>query len=322
MAGNNVTTKQLDVNGMIFAAGREVKTTTKQQSIAAAGQTVVMDSVTHQEAYLAGMNVELTKNSSVRDLFAAGETVTIRGVVRGDIFAAGSNIVFQDATILGDVNLGAAIVEFKGENMIHGTLRYDSTAQVRNLDKSKVGGIASYVVPNVTGDVWFVIFTAASGVCSMVAAISIFIVFMRKVSTKQYDRFMAGKSAVKDLGIGLVSILVVPCILIMMMGFDFLVLITGVLVLATAIAILCSIGIGAALLGRFVSEKILKTKGASVYQIAMFGAITFALIWVVPVVGGTIDFLLALTGFGYIIGEIIHGFANNKTAKAALKKTN
>lgn len=317
--GNSVTTKQLDINGMIFAAGRKVKTTTKQQSIAAAGETVVMDSVTHQEAYLAGRSVELTKNSSVRDLFAAGETVTIRGVVRGDIFGAGSEIIFEDATVLGDVNLDAGSIEFKGDSTIHGTLHYDSTAKVQNLDKSKVGGIASYVTPNVSSDILYIIFTSAAGVCSMVASISIFVVFLNRVSGKQYEKLVVSKTAAKDLGLGLVALLVVPCILIMLMGFDFLVLVNAVLILSFVIAILCSVAIAAVQLGRFVSEKILKSKDASVYQNAMLGSITFAIICLIPLIGGLFNFMLVLMGFGYIIGELIHAFVSKK--KATTKKS-
>lgn len=314
--GNNVTTKQLDINGMIFAAGRKVKTTTKQQSIAAAGETVVMDSVTHQEAYLAGRTVELTRNSSVRDLFIAGETVTIRGVVRGDIFGAGSEVVFEDATILGDVNLGASTIEFKGDTMIHGTLRYDSTAKVQNLDKSKVGGITSYVTPNVTTDILYIIFTSAAAVCMTVASVSIFIVFLNRVSGKQYEKLVASKTAVKDLGLGLVALLVVPCILVMLLGFDFLVLVNIVLILAFVIALLCSVAIAAVQLGRFVSSAILKSKNASVYQNAMLGSITFAIIAIIPVFGGLFNFMLVIMGFGYIIGELIHTFVNKKKVVA------
>ncbi len=316
--GNNVTTKQLDINGMIFAAGRKVKTITKQQSIAAAGETVIMDSVTHQEAYLAGRTVELTKNSSVRDLFIAGETVTIRGVVRGDIFGAGNEIVFEDATILGDVSLGAGSIEFKGDTMIHGTLRYDSTAKVQNLDKSKVGGIASYVTPNVTTDILYIIFTSAAAVCMTVASVSIFVVFLNRVAGKQYEKLVASKTAVKDLGLGLVALLVVPCILVMLLGFDFLVLVNIVLILAFVIALLCSVAIAAVQLGRFVSGTILKSKDASVYQNAMLGSITLAIIAIIPVFGGLFNFMLVIMGFGYIIGELIHAFVSKK--KVTTKK--
>ena len=114
VAGEDVTAKQLDINGMLFAAGMKVRATGRQQSIAAAGETVVLDSTTHQEAYLAGRNVELTNSASVRDLFIAGETVTIRGVVRGDIYAGAGKVVVENATILGDANFSTGEVEFKG----------------------------------------------------------------------------------------------------------------------------------------------------------------------------------------------------------------
>lgn len=318
-AGNNVTTKQLDVNGMIFAAGRKVKTTTKQQSIAAAGETVVMDSITHQEAFLAGKNIEFTENSSVRDLFAAGETITIRGVVRGDIFTAGSKVVFENATVLGDVNVDADAVEFKGESLVHGTLKYNSHTKVQNLDKSKVGGITSFATPNYSSDVLYIIFTCATAVCSMVASVSIFVVFLNRISNKQYEKLVASNTAFKDLGLGFVALLVVPCVLIMLLGFDFLVFINVVLILSLVIALLCSVAIAAVLLGRFVSSKILKSKNASVYQVAMLGAITFAIISVIPVFGGIFNFMLIIAGFGYIIGEVIHNFVS-RNKKPVSKK--
>ena len=321
IAGQNVTAQQLDINGMIFAAGLKVRATGKQQSIAAAGDTVVLDSVTHQEAYLAGREVELTRNSSVRDLFVVGETVTIRGVVRGDIFSGAERIIVEDATILGDANFAAANIEFRGDNMIHGTLRYDSTAKVQALDESTVGGIATYVVPDATHDVWFIIFNFAAGVCSMISCIAIFIVFLVRISKKQYERFIENKSAVKDAGIGFVALIVVPSAILLLLSFSFLALINIVLVLALAIAFVLSIAIAAARLGKFVNSNILKAKDSSQYQIAMLGAVTFSLIWAIPVFGSAFDFILLIAGFGYVCGEVIHAVVKkDKSAKVSAKK--
>lgn len=315
VAGENVTAQQLDINGMIFAAGMKVRATGKQQSIAAAGETVVLDSITHQEAYLAGRNVELTNSASVRDLFVAGEAVTIRGVVRGDIYAGAGKVIVENATILGDANFSASEVEFKGENMVHGTLRYDSTTKLIGLDEKKVGGIATRTTPNYNTDALFLIFSYAAKVCSMIACIAIFVVFLARISETQLKRFMDNKSAVKDTGIGLVALIVVPSLILLLMSFDFLALINVVLVLTFIIACIASIGVASARLGKFVDKKILKAKDSSIYQIAMLGAVTFSLVWIVPIIGSTIGLILLISGFGYIIGEMIHVLVKRKQAK-------
>lgn len=315
VAGENVTAQQLDINGMIFAAGMKVRATGKQQSIAAAGETVVLDSVTHQEAYLAGRNVELTNSASVRDLFVAGEAVTIRGVVRGDIYAGAGKVIVENATILGDANFSASEVEFKGENMVHGTLRYDSTTKLIGLDEKKVGGIATRTTPNYNTDALFLIFSYAAKVCSMIACIAIFVVFLARISETQLKRFMDNKSAVKDTGIGLVALIVVPSLILLLISFDFLALINVVLVLTFIIACIASIGVASARLGKFVDKKILKAKDSNIYQIAMLGAVTFSLVWIVPIIGSTIGLILLISGFGYIIGEMIHVLVKRKQAK-------
>lgn len=315
VAGENVTAQQLDINGMIFAAGMKVRATGKQQSIAAAGETVVLDSITHQEAYLAGRNVELTNSASVRDLFVAGEAVTIRGVVRGDIYAGAGKVIVENATILGDANFSASEVEFKGENIVHGTLRYDSTTKLIGLDEKKVGGIATRTTPNYNTDALFLIFSYAAKVCSMIACIAIFVVFLARISETQLKRFMDNKSAVKDTGIGLVALIVVPSLILLLMSFDFLALINVVLVLTFIIACIASIGVASARLGKFVDKKILKAKDSSIYQIAMLGAVTFSLVWIVPIIGSTIGLILLISGFGYIIGEMIHVLVKRKQAK-------
>ncbi len=320
VAGENVTAQQLDINGMIFAAGMKVRATGKQQSIAAAGETVVLDSVTHQEAYLAGRNVELTNSASVRDLFVAGEAVTIRGVVRGDIYAGAGKVIVENATILGDANFSASEVEFKGENMVHGTLRYDSTTKLIGLDKKKVGGIATRTTPNYNTDALFLIFSYAAKVCSMIACIAIFVVFLARISETQLKRFMDNKSAVKDAGIGLVALIVVPSLILLLMSFDFLALINVVLVLTFIIACIASIGVASARLGKFVDKKILKAKDSNIYQIAMLGAVTFSLVWIVPIIGSTIGLILLISGFGYIIGEMIHVLVKRKQAKVIKAK--
>ena len=320
VAGENVTAQQLDINGMIFAAGMKVRATGKQQSIAAAGETVVLDSVTHQEAYLAGRNVELTNSASVRDLFVAGEAVTIRGVVRGDIYAGAGKVIVENATILGDANFSASEVEFKGENMVHGTLRYDSTTKLIGIDEKKVGGIATRTTPNYNTDALFLIFSYAAKVCSMIACIAIFVVFLARISETQLKRFMDNKSAVKDTGIGLVALIVVPSLILLLMSFDFLALINVVLVLTFIIACIASIGVASARLGKFVDKKILKAKDSSIYQIAMLGAVTFSLVWIVPIIGSTIGLILLISGFGYIIGEMIHVLVKRKQAKVIKAK--
>lgn len=320
VAGENVTAQQLDINGMIFAAGMKVRATGKQQSIAAAGETVVLDSVTHQEAYLAGRNVELTNSASVRDLFVAGEAVTIRGVVRGDIYAGAGKVIVENATILGDANFSASEVEFKGENMVHGTLRYDSTTKLIGLDEKKVGGIATRTTPNYNTDALFLIFSYAAKVCSMIACIAIFVVFLARISETQLKRFMDNKSAVKDTGIGLVALIVVPSLILLLMSFDFLALINVVLVLTFIIACIASIGVASARLGKFVDKKILKAKDSNIYQIAMLGAVTFSLVWIVPIIGSTIGLILLISGFGYIIGEMIHVLVKRKQSKVIKAK--
>ena len=319
IAGNDVTAKQIDVNGVLFAAGRKVRATGSQQSIAAAGETVVLDSVTHQEAYLAGLNVNLTENASVRDLYAAGETVTVSGIVRGDAYLAGESIIFENATILGDANLASANVEFMGDNMIHGTLRYDSDTRVANLDKSKVGGIASYAIPDINKDVTYVALSYAAKVCTMIAGIAIFVVFLAKISKTQYQRFIENKSAVKDAGIGFIALIVIPSIMLAFLAFDFLALINIVLILTLAIVLISSVGVAAGRLGKFVNSKILKSKDTGVYQIALLGAVTFSLIWIIPVFGPAFDFVLLIAGFGYILGEMIHNSVLRNKQKSALK---
>ena len=320
VAGEDVTAKQLDINGMLFAAGMKVRATGRQQSIAAAGETVVLDSTTHQEAYLAGRNVELTNSASVRDLFIAGETVTIRGVVRGDIYAGAGKVVVENATILGDANFSTSEVEFKGENVIHGTLRYDSATKLIGLNEDKIGGIASRATPNFNKDALFLVFSYAAKVCSMIACIAIFVVFLARISESQLKRFMDNKSAIKDAGIGLVALIAVPSLILLLMSFEFLALINIVLVLALIIAFIASIGVASARLGKFVDKKILKAKDSNIYQIAMLGAVTFSLIWVMPLIGSTIGFILLISGFGYIIGELIHVLAKRKQAKVIKAK--
>lgn len=320
VAGENVTAKQLDINGMLFAAGMKVRATGKQQSIAAAGETVVLDSTTHQEAYLAGRNVELTNSASVRDLFIAGETVTIRGIVRGDIYAGAGKVIVENATILGDANFSTSEVEFKGENLIHGTLRYDSTTKLIGLDEDKIGGIASRATPNLNKDVLFVVFSYAAKICSMISCIAIFVVFLARISETQLMRFMDNKSAAKDAGIGLVALIVVPSLILLLMSFDFLALINVVLVLTFIIACIASIGVASARLGKFVDKKVLKAKDSNIYQIAMLGAVTFSLVWIVPIIGSTIGLILLISGFGYIIGEMIHVLVKRKQAKVIKAK--
>lgn len=308
IAGMNVDLNQYGVDGILFAAGNKVKSHGSQEFLAAAGATVSVDSTSSKDAFIAGNIIDFSKSAKMRDAFVAGAEVTVRGEIAGDLHVAANKVVFDGATLKSDAKIAAASIEFKGDTKIYGTLTYTSDTVTTNMDKDKIGGIKTYETPTLKQDksVLYVILQYIRNFCVTVVSIMLFAALIAKISPKQYERLMKNKSGGKDLLIGLVSIIVLPAILLFVMFITYFKLIAAISVLAFVAFFIFGTAIAAVRFGKLVDNELIKNKDSNVYSCSLYGAIAFAIISIIPVLGGIAIVLAVLAGFGYMIGETIH----------------
>lgn len=325
IAGLNVTTTQSGVDGILFAAGNKIRSHGVQNYLFTAGNDVSIDSVTNNDIFIAGNTIDFSKNASARDVYGVGAEITVRGKVDGSVNFAGGKIVFDNATVRQDVNLDVNQIEFKGDTKIYGTLNYNSSAVTTNLDQNKIAGIKTYINPSIelSDTPAIIVLKALRNLCVSIVSVALLAALLARILPKRYDELKANKTAVKDFGIGLISIIVIPAVLVFLL-FTSYVSSIGMLGLMTMIIFfIFAVAISAIRLGKLIEDLTkMDKKNINIYSTILYGSIAFAVLSVIPFINGIALSLLVLSGFGYMIGETIHAILPIFKAKTtAVAKT-
>ena len=156
-AGNNVSVDQVS-RGLLFAAGNNLKLNSQSEYADIAGNTVTFDAATEKDLFAAGKTITIAKNAKVgRDVFAGAQTISIEADIPGDVSLAAKHVILKDATIKGNVNLGAETITFQGQVKIDGTLSYNDDAEVSGLTNVKCSKLETYTPETYTitaGEIW------------------------------------------------------------------------------------------------------------------------------------------------------------------------
>ena len=67
-------------------------------------------------------------------------------------------------------------------------------------------------------------------------------------------------------------------------------------------------GIAVIRLGKFTDKNLIKSAKANEYSICLFGALSFAVLSAIPVLGGTVVFFTIIAGFGFMVSKSIEAF--------------
>ena len=121
-------TSTANIKGILFAAGNTVSADGESEYVFMAGNTVALNGDCSRDAFIAGNSVGFS-GSVGRDLYAAGNLLNIRGPIGRDVFAGGK-VITLGGEIGGNVYLDAEEIQLADTLVIHGTLRYNSSAKI------------------------------------------------------------------------------------------------------------------------------------------------------------------------------------------------
>jgi hypothetical protein len=269
-----------------------------------------------------GAGGELIVNGNVSgNIIAAGGSIRVNGDVGGDVVALGGQInLSKDSVVEGDILLAGGEVTLDGTvngngEISTGTLRTGDNFKLKgNLSlqadnypsdlENKVGGNANITQVNATEDQYesvsegFSIFSFILGLLASLA-LGLILVYL-------FPGFVTGiaeivkDSPLKTGLLGLLALIFLPILSVVLLftifGWSLSVLIILLLILALLIATVPV----KLLAGKIIYNKILKKDtGKMVYYLV--GAVIFAILYEIPLVGGLIRFIALLIGLGAIV---------------------
>ncbi len=302
IAGNNISTKDEAVSGLMLVAGNMLNLRSESEYSFVFGNVIDYSAETSRDAFLAGNMITLTSDAKLgRDVYAMGNEVKLETDVAGDFSATADTVIFKDAKIYGNTNLDASVIKFIGQVEIVGTLTYNDDAAVSGLDEVKYGKIDVFHVAEADDMALFVAATYAKiiGSASLFLAIAIICVLSPRLHSK-IDREVAIDRFGMNLAIGLGVLIAVPFIAL----FAFLTFVAAPLgiiaLLIYGIIIYLSQGFAGLWLGHLLIEKLCKAKG-NIFVEAIVGILILAALSLVPYLNIATGFLGLLLGLGLMI---------------------
>jgi hypothetical protein len=302
-AGNNIRINQ-DIQGDLVLAG----------SLLEINGNVVDD--------FTGAGGEVIVNGNVSgNIIAAGGSVKVNGNVGGDLVALGGQIFLsKDSIVQGDILLGGGEVTLNGivngngeisattlrtgnDFRINGNLQVQAENYPPNL-RDQVGGSLNVTQTNQTAEQYEGIargFDILGFIVQLLAAIALglVLIYLFPGFVRELTGFVRG-SPLKAGLIGFLALIFLPVLAIILLitvfGWNLSILIILILLLAMLIATIPV----KLLAGELIYNRLFKKEaGRMLYYI--IGAIVFAVLYAIPLVGGLIRLIALLIGLGAII---------------------
>ncbi len=281
-----------------------------------AGGTVVLDGKVGSDAFLAGGQVTITKDSVISDeLYVGAGMVRLFGTVNGDVYLGAGQAVVS-GVINGDLTIEAEDISISDTAQINGNLIYKSNNEIKDLNKENISGTVEYTpiseidlsgVGVNTGTVGGL--AVGAGIVAqitgfIVGLLMLFIVGLAMVLivpgfSDRTSKFFTGQIG-WSLLYGLVAMIVLPVLSILIMitiiglplGIITFVLYFVGLYIAKVVA---AMSVGSAIIGR-------KKKNLSILVLSLaLGLFIYELITMIPIVGGFINLVMVMVGYGAIM---------------------
>ncbi|MDP3997478.1 MAG: polymer-forming cytoskeletal protein [Candidatus Andersenbacteria bacterium] len=311
IAGQRVTIDQ-PVKDDVFAAGNAVEISgSVGQDVYAAGSSVTVSGSVGDDVYAAGNTVRV-ESPEADDIFAAGNNVTLSQEVNasGDAYLAGSTVEIS-GTIDGAVKVAAPSLLVTASAVINGDLiTYgEEKAKVQIDDGAIIRGEVKHVVTqHVSGakeisQRLYILNWVRSVVTWFVFAL-VLLFLLPGLTRTVFET--AKKQTLKSFGVGILWLLVAIPLSVLLLVTVVGIPLAIIAVLATIALVITAIGYIAILVGEWVAVKLLKQEiGHNTWQHALMGAVIFATVRIVPLIGGLFVLIMMVLSLGALILALI-----------------
>lgn len=285
-------------------------------SVRAAGGNIVVSGSIGKDFMVAGGTINITKDAELNgDSRMAGGQIIIDGNINGPAKIYGGEITIN-GKISGDVEIKASKSLTIGSSaVIDANLKYKAPQEAKIISGAQVGNYLSFekiegykkVAPNVRA-IWaaFTMFWFIKLLALIAAGLLIYFLFekfLQNLVNQAIDNFG------KELGIGFISMLALPVLIIISLVsiIGFFVGIIGITFLS-GICILASI-VSGILFGSLLFKWLSKKKESRMDWISVVtGIVVFSILSLIPFVGWILSLVIYLVSFGTILNMAYQSF--------------
>lgn len=243
-----------------------------------------------------------------RDLNLFANTLDINGVVGRNVFVTCDNINFNsdgndDGIIYGDLNYFSNSEAFIPENAVSGSVNFEKLAE----NSMTTGEIISVYILDL--GMFLVLVIIIWLICRL---------FTSKSTDTDFKN--VGKNILKSLGVGILTLVIVPIICVFLLLFQLTSGISLLLIVLYILALVVSKTLFTITANNYLCSKLKIDKNTGILGMLI---VTGILIWgicQIPYIGGPISFILCVLGLGILTLSIISKI-NKKQTKNGIEVT-
>lgn len=292
--GTNVTISG-EIGGDVFVLADNVTFTNTSYvhgNIFACANVMKMDGLAY-DLYAVSENFELNSNSIIaRDVKILASNMLIEGKVKRDAYITTNGLAFAE----------------DAKNLITGNLYYSSEAEF-SISEDVVNGSIKYTALDNETSIGETIMSYINTVFSALLYSLAVVLLAVWLAPKFVDKtgILLKEKAPQSFGLGLLAsiILVVVSIIILIatsgLGLSVFAALIAIFVLALTIAkTIFSIGLVKLFANKFKLEKKFQ-----IVLLSLFAVFVITLLELIPFVGGIIEFIVCMTGFGMVVFNLV-----------------
>jgi len=303
-----ILTVNSQVLGDLFAAGGIIKVTGNIEVDAfLAGGRIDLDAAVGKNVHVAGGNIYVNKSIG-GDLVAAGGVVEVseNSTIAGDLVVGGGEIIVN-GKVAGNLLVSAGkSLTFGAKSEVTGKITYYGNNDPIIKDGAKLGTIERHALP-MHRRLFGGTLLGAGLIVMLLAwlAAGLLLLYLLKPELTKATVMMRSEPWA-NLGIGLISLIVGPILIVLLLitlvGYYIAILV----LLWYLFALMLSCLVAAVFLGRWLYHYFDKDAAGIDWKIVLTGVIAFKILQLIPILGWIICAVLSLMAFGVILRMARH----------------
>lgn len=295
--GNNIIDNMI-IHGINIILGNQIETNGLSEYQIILGNNIEINGEVTNDTLILGNNVTINEDAKFgRDVFIFASSVKIKGSINRNITVYASSIELKESKILGDVKLISESIKLKNST-IEGTLKYNENTKINSIPNNINVEIIKENIEEVKPI--DIIFEYIWGLFNKLFTLLIMIFLIPKALNKITKNYINKDSIIKNIGIGLISVIIMPIVLLLLMFSTISISVSFIGIMLYVIFIMIATIISSFVLGNILWDKYIK-RNANMYAKGLLGVVIYYTVSLIPYIGGFITFIFAIYGFGTLL---------------------
>ena len=307
IGGYNVTITN-KIEGAALVLGNSIIINSNIEYALIGGQDITISGKI-KDALVLGNHVILNESSNIeRDIIIYGNNIEISGLINRNVIVKGENVKIDSVQIAGDIKINAKNIIITENSAILGTLSYNDDAVLTKATTATIGNVETFEIQK-HNDFTTILRGHMVNFIAIIFAFAIMLLAFPKLFN---DIKINDKNYLKTLGIGFISLLIIPiiCMLLLFTKFGFII---GIIILLLyMVSLYLSYIIVGFLLGKYFCNKIFKFKCTS-YLMGVIGITILYILHILPYVGNVITFIAIIYGLGFFVNLYLKYYKGKKS---------